>query len=171
MRAFPLVLLLLVACSDEPPREAPPRVGDVAGPEAEPSVVTGPTETFRIEPGQVGVVTVQDGMKTYDVNLGRGIVLDDGEAPLDEAAAQAWLSRFAPLDAGTPYEGVTADEVESGYTSLLTFLFTDGSARTLWIERRDDGLAVLTRSGGDVTRLPADDFRRLVPEASSLAAP
>ena len=69
MRALLFALLVsLAACStEEAPREAPPRVGDVAGPEAEPSVVSGPNEALRIEPDEVGVVTVSDAAGAYDV--------------------------------------------------------------------------------------------------------
>ena len=168
---FALFVSLAACSTEETPREVPPRVGDVAGPEAEPSVVSGPNEAFRLETDEVGVVTVSDAAGAYDVNLDRGIVLESiDEAPLDSVAVAAWLARFNPLDGSETYDDVDAELVEQDYTSLLTFLFTDGSARDVWILRRDDGLAVLTRSGGRVFRLPAERYRDLVPEAATLRA-
>lgn len=179
---FPLLLLALVGCGEDrssgdytsnetPSAEVPPRVGDVAGPEAVPSVVAGPNEAIRIEPAQVGVVTVSDAAGAYDVNLDQGMVIESiDSAPVDRAAVDAWLAQFAPLDGEATFEGVDPDEVQQDYTSLLTFLFTDGSARDVWLQRRDDGLAVLTRSGGRVFRLPASRYRDLVPEVEALRA-
>ncbi|MEM1053897.1 MAG: hypothetical protein AAGI52_00100 [Bacteroidota bacterium] len=170
MRALPLVVLLLTACATEdPPREAPPNVGEVAGPEAEPSVTAGPNEAIRIEAGEVGVVLVTNESGAYDVDLSRGVVTESiDEGPLNEAAVDAWLAQFSPLDGESTFEAVDPAEVEADYSALLTFQFTDGSDRNVWIQRRDAGLAVLTAGGGRVFRLPDSRYADLVPEAGTL---
>lgn len=149
--------------------EVPPRVGDVAGPEAAPSRVAGPGEIVRFETDQIGVVTVEDGDETYDVNVDRmRLTLGTEGSAASAGAIRRWVARFAPLESGGPFEGVDPAEVERDRTALLSFLFSDGSVQTLWIQRRADGLAVLARSGGTVHRLPADRFRDLVPEPDAL---
>ena len=186
MRFFVLLALLpLAACgSDASPEasgeidvqsnetaEVPPRIGDVAGPEAAPIRVPGPNDVVNVETGEIGVATVQDAEDTYDVNIARMEILDgidtSGASP---QAVRRWLARFQPLAGAGRYDDLDPAVVQEGYTSLVTFLFSDGSAQTIYVQRQPDGLAVLSQPDGPVWRLAPEALRDLVPRADALRA-
>ena len=50
----------------------------------------------------------------------------------------------------------------------MTFLFTDGSARTVYFQKQPDGLAAVSQPDGPVWRLATEAFRDLVPRAAAL---
>ncbi len=184
MRAllFSLVLVLpLAACgSGESPdadvvsnetRSAltPPATENVTG--GEPVGLPGPGEIVNVNASEIGVATVQDEEETYDVNMGRMELLDGIDAsPASPEAVRSWLARFEPLASAGRYDDLTPEAVREGYTSLVTFLFSDGSAQTLYLQRQPDGLAVLSQPDGPVWRLTPEALRDLVPLANDLRA-
>ncbi|OZC02973.1 hypothetical protein [Rubricoccus marinus] len=184
---LPFALLLLAACGSDPAPEAPatgdvevtsnetatgavpPRIGDIAGPEAAPTREAGPNEVVFVEVGQVGVVTVESAEGAYDVNLDRMDVregIDAGAASPE--AIDAWLARFAPLEGAGTYRDMTPADVQANYTAVITFVFVDDSGRTLFLQERPDGVAVVSQPDGPVWRLAPEAYADLVPLASRL---
>lgn len=168
-----LPLLVLAACTDSETETVsdPPVVGQVAGPEAEPPVVRGADEVVRIDPTLVGVATVEDSLDTYDVDLEQmNLMLGEVVSEVDSAAVYEWLARFAPLEADGTYDDLDPASFELDYTSLVTFLFEDGSVRTLYVQKQTDGLAVVSQLNGTVWRVAPEALRDIVPTAASLGA-
>jgi hypothetical protein len=89
---------------------------------------------------------------------------------VDEAFVEQWLGRFTPLEGDARYPDLVADSVTTNVTHRLVFRFTDGSGRTLAIEERADGLAVVSQPNGPVYKLPADGLGDLVPAPEELQA-
>ena len=172
----PLALALAACGSDDaaPTPEAsgeaptPPATEDVT--EAPPPRVAGPNEVLYLDPEEVGLATVTSGGDSYDVNpeLGEVVLGIDGRDAAPEAVRE-WLGRFAPLDAAGTYDDLDPATLEQDYTALIVFTFSDGSARNLYLQEREDGVAALSQSDGPVWRLEPGVYDGLVPLADALS--
>ena len=182
-----LALLPLAACgSDSAPEasgetsyvsnettsgEVPPRIGDIAGPEAGPTREAGPNEVVFVEADELGVVTVESGDDTYDVDIAAGDVrmgIDSGA--VSQEALDSWLAGFSPLEAMGRYPDLRAEDIMGAYSAILTFVFVDDSGRTLFFQKQPDGVAVVSQADGPVWRLAPEAYRSLVPLVSDLRA-
>ena len=168
--------LALAACGSDPAPEAadaqasggaPPVTEDVTEP---PGPVAGPNEVLTLDPADVGVVTVTSEGDSYDVSPERGeVVFGIDGRPAAPEAVQTWLARFAPLEATGRYDDAAPEALEQDYTALLVFTFSDGSARSLYLQTREDGVAALSQPDGPVWRLEPGAYADLVPPADALS--
>jgi hypothetical protein len=169
---FACVLLSLTGCErSAPDAEAPAPTVEA---EAEPALVTaqGPDEVLMLDVGALLQATAEEGGDVYGIrraDAGQAWRLLNGGA-VDEAFVQQWLGRFTPLEAAERYPDLEADSVTASVTHRLVFRFTDGSGRTLALEQRADGLAVVSQADGPVFKLPADRLGALVPAPEDLQA-
>jgi hypothetical protein len=167
------VSLLLTGCEERSAPDAEVRAPTTEA-ETEPALVTAtePNEVLMLDVGALLQATAEEGDEVYGIRragAGEAWRLLNGGA-VDEAFVEQWLGRFTPLEGDARYPDLVADSVMSGVTHRLVFRFTDGSGRTLAMERRADGLAVVSQSNGPVFRLPADRLDDLVPTPEDLQA-
>lgn len=175
---FAPTVALWVGCessSPAPAAEAPatnPASSDIV--EATPAAVTTRTtgEVLMLDVEALLQATAEEGEEVYGIqrdDVGQGWRTVDGR-PVDEQVVQQWLGRFTPLEADDRYPDLAPDAVTSNVTHRLVFRFNDGSGRTLAMERRADGLAVVSQPNGPVFKLPADRLHDLVPSPETFRA-
>ncbi len=190
--ALLLALLIgLAACASEPEApSAPPPTQDRADaasavPDPEPVApdalvadsvgaieTRDPGEVLNLDTAYLTRATAERNGELYGVARqepgGAWRALDGGA--VDEGAVEAWLGRLAPLEAEGRFEGVASRAVTDDPTHRLVFQFSDGSARSLALQRRGDRLAAVASVGGPVFQLPASMLPNLVPPPATLRA-
>jgi hypothetical protein len=168
---------LFLGCERSAPAAETPAADPVSSDivEAMPATVTtarAPDEVLRLDVRALLQATAEQNGEVY------GIQRDDVEQPwrtidggaVDPEAVQRWLGLFTPLEADDRYPDLAPDAVLSDVTHRLVFRFNDGSGRTLAVQQRGDGLAVVSRPNGAVFRLPADRLDALVPPPEAFRA-
>lgn len=167
------ISLFLIGCEERsvPDAEAPAPTAEA---ETEPALVTAtePDEVLMLDVGALLQATAEEGDDVYGIRRAGAReawrMLNGGA--VDEAFVERWLGRFTPLEADDRYPDLVADSVMSDVTHRLVFRFTDGSGRTLAMEGRPDGLAVVSQPDGPVHKLPVDRLDALVPAPEDLQA-
>jgi hypothetical protein len=160
--------------ADAPPGVTPPAPGELG--EVQEELTDAPPsprrqgESIRLDPPLVIGATVERGGVEYDVQRRPRLQTSEGGkiTPASAQAVDAWLARFAPLEAEGRLSDPVPQAVRERATHRVDFRFEDDTIRSVFFLQEGGRLAVISQADGPVFSLPPGRLEELVPPAEAL---